>query len=164
MECNHSWRENNEEREHLSIIHMGNASEIQILVSGEKVQCLAPWAGPRLLWRCSGRYCRSSVYLLAFISHSTLVMYGRSQSGSNHPAALGAAVRKSYYSLLSSCSSIGTVEWCWAKWLYIFNTLLEAERQQASTAHIVHTCPLCLLTANPKWRCWRVSLLVHMPF
>lgn len=52
--------------------------------------CFAFWARWRLAFTDSGSVC-SYVYILAFNSHSALVMYGRSQYGPNHLAAQAAA-------------------------------------------------------------------------
>lgn len=62
--------------------------------------------------------------------------------------------RKSYYSPLSACSSIGTLEWCWTKWLYIFNALPQAGGQRASTPRVVHGLSLVPSNSRPK-RCCR---------
>lgn len=74
---------------------------------------------------------------------------------------------KSYYSPLSAGSSIGTVEWCWAKWLCIFNVSPQAGRQQASTPHVLLCSSLLPSIRRPKW-CWwgnspRGRRLVRMP-
>lgn len=74
---------------------------------------------------------------------------------------------KSYYSPLSACSSIGTAEWCWAKWLCIFNVSPQAGRQQASTPHVLLCSSLLPSIRRPKWCCWENSQrgrrLVRMP-